>query len=51
LRFGARGSKHRSGRLAPFAPDARDPQFWSLGLGMIERLIGELEAADPTKTA
>ncbi|MEX0628031.1 MAG: M3 family oligoendopeptidase [Cucumibacter sp.] len=40
----AGGSKHHSELLAPFGLDARDPQFWSLGLGMIEGLIDELEA-------
>ena len=43
----AGGSKHHSELLAPFGLDARDPNFWSLGLSMIERLIGELEATDP----
>jgi oligoendopeptidase F len=43
----AGGSKHHSELLKPFGLDARDPNFWSLGLGMIERLIGELEATDP----
>jgi len=44
----AGGSKHHSELLKPFGLDARDPNFWSLGLSMIERLIGELETADPT---
>lgn len=43
----AGGSKHHSELLKPFGLDARDPQFWSLGLGMIERLISELEATEP----
>ncbi len=43
----AGGSKHHSELLKPFGLDARDPDFWSLGLGMIERLIGELEATQP----
>ena len=43
----AGGSKHHSELLKPFGLDARDPGFWSLGLSMIERLIGELEATDP----
>jgi oligoendopeptidase F len=43
----AGGSKHHSELLKPFGLDARDPNFWSLGLSMIERLIGELEATDP----
>ena len=42
----AGGSKHHSELLKPFGLDARDPQFWSLGVGMIERLIGELEATE-----
>lgn len=40
----AGGSKHHSEILAPFGLDARDRDFWSLGLSMIERLIDELEA-------
>ena len=44
----AGGSKHHSELLKPFGLDARDPNFWSLGLSMIERLIDELAAADPT---
>lgn len=43
----AGGSKHHSELLKPFGLDARDPDFWSLGLGMIERLIDELAATDP----
>ena len=43
----AGGSKHHSELLQPFGLDARDPDFWSLGLSMIERLIDELEATDP----
>ncbi|MGN6101357.1 MAG: M3 family oligoendopeptidase, partial [Devosia sp.] len=44
----AGGSKHHSELLKPFGLDARDPQFWSLGLSMIERLIDELEATNPS---
>jgi oligoendopeptidase F len=44
----AGGSKHHSELLKPFGLDARDPKFWSLGLSMIERLIAELEATDPS---
>jgi oligoendopeptidase F len=44
----AGGSKHHSELLAPFGLDASDPSFWSLGLGMIERLINELEATQPS---
>lgn len=43
----AGGSKHHSELLKPFGLDARDPQFWTLGLSMIERLIDELAASDP----
>jgi len=43
----AGGSKHHSELLAPFGLDAKDPQFWSLGLSMIEGLIDELEAMAP----
>jgi oligoendopeptidase F len=42
----AGGSKHHSELLKPFGLDARDPDFWSLGLGMIERLIDELAATE-----
>ena len=40
----AGGSKSYAELLAPFGLDARDPAFWSIGLGVIERMIGELEA-------
>ena len=40
----AGGSKSYSELLAPFGLDARDPAFWSIGLAVIERMIGELEA-------
>jgi len=43
----AGGSKHHSELLKPFGLDAKDPQFWSLGLSMIEGLIDELEATSP----
>ena len=39
----AGGSKHHSELLKPFGLDASDPAFWSLGLGVIERMIDELE--------
>jgi oligoendopeptidase F len=45
----AGGSKHHSELLKPFGLDARDPDFWSLGLKMIERMIDELEATDPRR--
>jgi oligoendopeptidase F len=40
----AGGSKSYSELLAPFGLDAKDPVFWSIGLSVIERMIGELEA-------
>ena len=40
----AGGSKSYSELLKPFGLDAKDPAFWSIGLSVIERLIGELEA-------
>jgi oligoendopeptidase F len=42
----AGGTKHHSELLAPFGLDARDPAFWQGGLGVIERMIEELEAID-----
>ncbi|MDQ0316803.1 M3 family oligoendopeptidase [Amorphus orientalis] len=39
----AGGTKHHSELLAPFGLDARDPSFWQKGLGVIERMIDELE--------
>jgi oligoendopeptidase F len=42
----AGGTKHHSELLAPFGLDARDPKFWDGGLGVIERLITELEGLD-----
>jgi oligoendopeptidase F len=40
----AGGAKPYGELLAPFGLDARDPKFWSIGLALIERMIGELEA-------
>jgi oligoendopeptidase F len=42
----AGGTKHHSELLAPFGLDARDPAFWQIGLGLIDRLIGELEGLE-----
>jgi oligoendopeptidase F len=42
----AGGTKHHSELLAPFGLDARDPAFWQRGLGVIERLIDDLERLD-----
>jgi oligoendopeptidase F len=42
----AGGTKHHSELLAPFGLDARDPAFWQGGLGVIERMIEELEQLD-----
>jgi len=39
----AGGTKHHSELLKPFGLDARDPAFWQGGLGVIERMIVELE--------
>jgi oligoendopeptidase F len=44
----AGGTKHHSELLKPFGLDARDPKFWQGGLGVIERMIGEIEALDGT---
>ncbi|HSG95601.1 MAG TPA: M3 family oligoendopeptidase [Afifellaceae bacterium] len=40
----AGGSKRHKALLAPFGLDAGDPQFWQMGLSVIEGLIDELEA-------
>lgn len=45
----AGGTKHHSELLKPFGLDARDPKFWQGGLGVIERMIGELEGLDKSK--
>jgi oligoendopeptidase F len=45
----AGGTKHHSELLAPFGLDARDPAFWQGGLGVIERMITELEGMDAAK--
>jgi oligoendopeptidase F len=42
----AGGTKHHSELLAPFGLDARDPAFWQGGLGVIERMITELDGMD-----
>jgi oligoendopeptidase F len=42
----AGGTKHHSELLAPFGLDARDPAFWQGGLGVIERMIVELEGLE-----
>jgi oligoendopeptidase F len=42
----AGGTKHHKELLAPFGLDASDPGFWQMGLSLIERLIGELEALE-----
>ncbi|MGA2893587.1 MAG: M3 family oligoendopeptidase [Xanthobacteraceae bacterium] len=39
----AGGTKHHTELLAPFGLNASDPKFWDGGLGVIERLIDELE--------
>ena len=42
----AGGTKHHSELLAPFGLDAKDPDFWSKGLSVVESLIDELEALE-----
>jgi oligoendopeptidase F len=42
----AGGTKHHAELLAPFGLDARDPKFWQSGLGLIERMISEIEGLD-----
>jgi oligoendopeptidase F len=42
----AGGTKHHKELLKPFGLDASDPDFWSMGLKVIEGLIDELEAMD-----
>jgi len=42
----AGGTKHHSELLAPFGLDAADPGFWQKGLGVISRMIDELETLD-----
>jgi len=42
----AGGTKHHSELLKPFGLDARDPNFWQSGLGLIDRMITELEALE-----
>ena len=42
----AGGTKHHKELLRPFGLDASDPQFWSMGLKVLEGLIDELEAMD-----
>lgn len=41
----AGGAKRHGDLLAPFRLDASDPAFWGRGLGVIERLVDELEAS------
>jgi oligoendopeptidase F len=42
----AGGTKPYAELLAPFGLNARDPTFWQGGLGVIERMISELESLD-----
>ena len=42
----AGGTKHHTELLAPFGLDASKPEFWNMGLSVIERLIDELEAME-----
>jgi oligoendopeptidase F len=45
----AGGSRHHKELLAPFGLDASDPGFWQKGLGVVDGLIGELEAMEATQ--
>jgi len=49
----AGGTKHHKELLAPFGLDASHPNFWSMGLKVVEGLIAELEAMEeePAGTA
>lgn len=42
----AGGTKHHKELLSPFGLDASDPDFWAIGLKVIEDLIDELEAME-----
>ncbi len=42
----AGGTKHHTELLKPFGLDATDPAFWSLGLGVIDGMITELEGLE-----
>jgi oligoendopeptidase F len=42
----AGGTKHHSELLAPFGLDASKPEFWHMGLKVIEGMIDELERLD-----
>jgi oligoendopeptidase F len=42
----AGGSKHHKELLEPFGLDASKPNFWQLGLGVIERMIDEIESLE-----
>jgi oligoendopeptidase F len=42
----AGGTKHHFELLAPFGLDARDANFWQNGLGLIDRMITEIETLD-----
>ena len=47
----AGGTKHHKELLKPFGLDASDPNFWSMGLKVIEGLIDELDAMNRTAPA
>ena len=46
----AGGSKHHSELLKPFGLDASAPQFWDMGLKVVEEMIDELERMDRAGT-
>lgn len=47
----AGGTKRHDEALAPFGLDARQPEFWSSGLGMISGMIDQLENELSSETA
>jgi len=47
----AGGTKHHSELLAPFGLDARKPDFWQMGLGVIEGMIDEIERTEASVRA
>ncbi len=42
----AGGTRHHKELLAPFGLDASDPAFWQKGVGVIEKMIAELEGLE-----
>lgn len=44
----AGGTKRHDALLKPFGLNAKDPTFWKQGLGIIEKMIDQLESAEKT---